>query len=148
MHLFPDAEFYMSIEDIRYSFWPDPLYAGFFRNGTDLERTRSFSWNPLSWDLDLFGDGSIQILRTPGHTAGELSMLVKLPSSTFLLTADSVHVRSQLEQLSPCPVDMNAADSIQSIQRMKQLAAAHDAEIWVMHDEGDWARFGGAGMHK
>ena len=148
MHLFPQAEFFMSIEDIRYSFWPDPLYAGFFRNGADLEKTRSFKWNPLRWDLDLFGDGSIQILRTPGHTEGELSMLVKLPSQNFFLTADSVHVRSQIDTVSPCPVDMNAAASIQSIQRMTQIAAANSADIWVMHDEGDWARLGGSDVYK
>jgi glyoxylase-like metal-dependent hydrolase (beta-lactamase superfamily II) len=143
MHLFPHAQMYMSIEDIRYSFWPDPPYGAFFRNGADLERTRLFRWNPLSWDLDLFGDGSIQILRTPGHTDGELSILVKLPTRNFLLTADAVHVRSQIEQVSPCPVDMNAAASLRSIHRITQLAAAHEAAIWVMHDLGDWGRFGG-----
>jgi glyoxylase-like metal-dependent hydrolase (beta-lactamase superfamily II) len=142
MHLFPHAEMYMSIEDIRYAFWPDPPYAGFFR-GADLDRTRSFNWNPLSSDLDLFGDGSIQIIRTPGHTEGELALLVKLPSRTFLLTADAIHVRANLEHMVPCPVDLNTIASQQSIQRIKQLAAAHEADIWVMHDPGDWERFGG-----
>jgi glyoxylase-like metal-dependent hydrolase (beta-lactamase superfamily II) len=142
MHLFPHAEMYMSIEDLRYAFWPDPPYAGFFRSA-DLDRTRSFSWNPLSSDLDLFGDGSVQIIRTPGHTEGELALLVTLPSRSFVLTADAVHVRANLEQMIPCPVDLNATASQQSIQRIKQLAAAHQADIWVMHDPGDWDRLGG-----
>jgi N-acyl homoserine lactone hydrolase len=148
MHLFPHAEMYMSIEDIRYSFWPDPMYAGFFRNGADLERTRSHRWNPLNSDYDLFGDGSIQIIRTPGHTEGELSILLKLAESTFLLTGDAVHVRSQLDQIAPCPVDYNAAASIDSIQRINRLATAHEAEIWVMHDPEDWERLGGTDGYK
>jgi len=147
LHLFPHAELFMSIEDIRYAFWQDPPYAAFFRNGVDLDRARSFRWNPLSWDLDLFGDGSIQILRTPGHTEGQLSILVKLPSRSYFLTGDAVHVRSQVEQISPCPVDANAAASIQSIYRINQLAAAHQADIWVMHDPDDWARFGADNVH-
>lgn len=147
MHLFPHAEMYMSIEDLRYAFWPDAPYAGFFR-GEDLDKTRSFSWNPLAWDLDLFGDGAIQILRTPGHTEGELAMLVKLPSRNFLLTADAVHVRANLEHMVPCPVDLNATASQQSIQRIKQIAAANEADIWVMHDPTDWKRFGGTDGHR
>jgi len=142
LSLFPHAEIYMSIEDIRYAFWPDPPYTQFFGR-VDLDRARSFRWNPLSWDLDLFGDGSVQILRTPGHTDGELSMLVQLPTQNFLVTADAVHVRDQLQQVVPCPVDMNASASMQSIRRINQLASAHEAEIWVMHDPDDWARLGG-----
>ncbi|MCE0765059.1 N-acyl homoserine lactonase family protein [Pseudonocardia kujensis] len=140
--LFPHAQIYMSLEDIRYAFWPDPLYSQFFGRA-DLDRARAYAWNPLSWDLDLFGDGSVQIIRTPGHTDGELSMVVKLPSRSFLITADAVHARDQLATVMPCPVDMNASASVQSIHRINQLAFAHDAEIWVMHDPDDWARLGG-----
>lgn len=88
MYLFPQAKFYMSREDLRCAFWPDPFCAMFFRR-QNLERTRGFDWNPISSDLDLFGDGTIQILRTPGHTDGELSMLPRLPSHSFVLTADA-----------------------------------------------------------
>ncbi|MEV6062873.1 N-acyl homoserine lactonase family protein [Nocardia asteroides] len=141
MYLFPDAEFYMSEEDLRYAFWPDPFCAGFFRPA-DLDRTRGFSWHPLSADLDLFGDGSIRILRTPGHTHGELSMLVTLPSKKFVLTADTVHVRPNLDQYTPCPVDLRTTSAMRSIERLRQLAYSEQAEIWVMHDPDDWAKYG------
>ena len=53
-----------------------------------------------------------------------MSLLVKLPSRNFLLTADAVHVRANIDHMAPCPVDLNAMASQQSIQRIKQLAAA------------------------
>ena len=141
MYLFPQAEFYMSEVDIRYAFWPDPPYRGFYRH-QDLEATRNFKWNPLFEDYDLFGDGSIVLYQTPGHTLGELSILVKLASKSFLITGDTVHLRSGLASVCPCPVDINAIQAIRSIQRIKQISASTRADIWVVHDPEDWERLG------
>ncbi|MEU6561510.1 N-acyl homoserine lactonase family protein [Nocardia nova] len=141
MYLFPDAEFYMSEVDIRYAFWPDPPFRGFYR-AADFEAVRDFSWNPLREDLDLFGDGSIVLYQTPGHTPGEISLLVSLPSQKFLITGDTVHLRSGVQYECPCPVDYNGHQAIESIQRIKQLAAARQAKIWVLHDPEDWAELG------
>ncbi|MFT3660757.1 MAG: N-acyl homoserine lactonase family protein [Gordonia sp. (in: high G+C Gram-positive bacteria)] len=140
MYLFPQAKFYMSEEDLRYAFWPDAFCAGFFRH-EDIERTRGFDWHPINDDLDLFGDGGIRIMRTPGHTHGELSLLVELPSRKVLLTADAVHVRANMEQRVPCPVDLDTTAAIRSIERIRQVAAAERADVWVMHDPGDWEAF-------
>ena len=142
MYLFPDAQFYMSEVDIRYAFWPDPPFRGFYR-AADFEKTRAFSWNPLREDVDLFGDGSIVLYQTPGHTPGEISMLVELPSQKFLITGDTVHLRSGVQYECPCPVDYNAHEAVVSIQRIKQIAASTQARIWVVHDPEDWAELGG-----
>jgi N-acyl homoserine lactone hydrolase len=46
----------------------------------------------LSGDRDIFGDGSLNIISTPGHTPGHQSLLVKLPKTgALLLTGDLVH---------------------------------------------------------
>ncbi|ALJ20018.1 N-acyl homoserine lactonase family protein [Microbacterium sp. No. 7] len=140
MYLFPQAKFYMSEEDLRYTFWPDDFCAGFYRH-EDIERTRGFEWHPISSDLDLFGDGSIQILRTPGHTHGQLSLLVDLPSRPVLLTADAVHVRANIDQKTPCPVDLDTSTALRSVERIRQVAESAGADIWVMHDTADWETF-------
>ncbi|MFT3660991.1 MAG: N-acyl homoserine lactonase family protein [Gordonia sp. (in: high G+C Gram-positive bacteria)] len=145
MYLFPDAQFFMSEVDIRYAMWPDKYFAGFYR-AADFERTRNFAWNPLREDLDLFGDGSIVLYQTPGHTPGEISLMVEVPDSgKYLITGDTVHLRSGVQYECPCPVDYNAHEAIVSIQRIKQLAAAQDARIWVLHDPEDWAELGSSG---
>ncbi len=62
-----------------------------------------------------------------------------LPSRSFVLTGDAVHVRDNLGGM-PCPVDLDGVTAMRSIERIKQLSAAHQAEIWVMHDPDDWKR--------
>jgi N-acyl homoserine lactone hydrolase len=140
LYLFPHAKFYIGGADLPYSFWPNPAAAAFFRR-PDIEATRAFDWNPLDGDHDLFGDGSITILAMPGHTPGNSSVLVRLPDRTFLLTGDTVHLRSALTDTMPMGSDFNTRDSITSIRRLRQIADSHAAEVWVTHDPEDWKDF-------
>jgi glyoxylase-like metal-dependent hydrolase (beta-lactamase superfamily II) len=119
---------------------PDPAAAAFFRT-QDLEPTRGFKWHQIGMDHDLFGDGSIVILHTPGHTPGELSLLVRLPSRNFVLTGDTVHLRQGLEDELPMPYDHNTELAVQSIQRLKLIRDSADATVWISHDPEDWAEF-------
>jgi hypothetical protein len=49
----------------------------------------------LDGDKDVFGDGSVTILATPGHTPGHQSLLVKLPKTGVLvLSGDAVHFQA------------------------------------------------------
>ncbi|MCL4423239.1 MAG: N-acyl homoserine lactonase family protein [Actinobacteria bacterium] len=138
LYLFPEAKFYVGTGDLRYAMWPDPAGAAFFRR-EDIELTRSYNWTQIPTDHDLFGDGSLVILHTPGHTPGELSLLVRLPSRNFILTGDTVHLRQALEEEIPMPYDANTELSIRSIQRLKLLRESADATVWISHDPDDWA---------
>jgi N-acyl homoserine lactone hydrolase len=140
LYLFPRAEFYISEEELRYAFWPHPFWEVIFGR-EDLERARSFKWNLLSADLDLFGDGSLQILRTPGHTPGHMSLLVKLGSRAFILAADAGTTLKNFDGV-PCPVDLDTTAAFRSIERIKRVSAAHEAELWVAHDPGTWDKLG------
>lgn len=64
-------------------------------------------------------------------------------SRSFVLTGDAVHHRSSMNAGLPCPCDMDALTAIRSIQRIKQVSASHQADIWVMHDPADWEALGG-----
>ena len=49
---------------------------------------------PQPIDKDVFGDGSVIMLRTPGHTPGHSSLLVKLAEKgPVILSGDAVHFR-------------------------------------------------------
>src|SRR3989441_7417083 len=53
----------------------------------------------LNGDHDVFGDGSVKILSTPGHTPGHQSLLVQLPKTgALVLSGDAVHFRENWEQ--------------------------------------------------
>ena len=47
------------------------------------------AFGPFAAHRDLFGDGSLLILDTPGHTAGHVSVLLNLRGTTFLFTGDA-----------------------------------------------------------
>jgi glyoxylase-like metal-dependent hydrolase (beta-lactamase superfamily II) len=49
----------------------------------------------LEGDYDVFGDGSVMIIATPGHTPGHQSLLVKLPKTgALVLSGEAVHFKS------------------------------------------------------
>ena len=140
MKLFPNAQFIIMKDELRFAYWPDPAGAGFFRL-QDLLDTRSYNWLELGEDFDVFGDGSLQLLHTPGHTPGESTLVVRLPHRTILLTGDTVHLRAALEGVIPMPYDSDTVASLNSIRRVKALRIALEAEIWISHDPEDWAQF-------
>ncbi len=92
LYLFPDATFLIGAGEMAFAYWPPPSARPYFLLD-DLIPTRTFNWIELAADHDLFGDGSVVILRTPGHTPGEVSLLVRLPNRTLILTGDTCHYR-------------------------------------------------------
>ena len=52
-------------------------------------------FEPLALDKDVFGENTVIVLRTPGHTPGHQSLLVKLPQAVnMVLSGDAVHSAS------------------------------------------------------
>ena len=139
LYLFPQATFYAGEGELGFAYWTTHASAGWVRTA-DLEPTRHWKWRHIPGiDVDLFGDGSIVILFTPGHTPGELSLLVRLPSRNFILTGDTVHLRAALENEVHHPVDSDTRAAIRSLQRLKLVRDSADATVWIAHDPQDWA---------
>jgi N-acyl homoserine lactone hydrolase len=141
--LFPHAQFFAGAAELPNAFWPHaPIYRNHFHLA-DLEATRTFTWHPLPGDHDVFGDGSVQILATPGHTPGHLSLLVRLPEGSLLLTGDAVHLRAGWDKVVHMGFDYSGEQAIRSIQRLKRIADAEAATVWINHDPQDWNRHRG-----
>ncbi len=138
--LFPHAQFLIMKGELPYAYWPDRhARAGFIFN--DLVPTRRFDWKELEGDTDLFGDGSLKMLKTAGHTPGEASLFVRLRHRPILLTGDTVHIRAQLGTLAPMGVDWNKSEASESIRRLKEMQDRGEARLWISHDPEDWAEF-------
>lgn len=142
LYLFPNAKLFIGAADLPYVFWPSSPSLQLTYRYQDIEAARHYAWNPLEGDHDLFGDGSIQILSTPGHTPGHSSLLIRLPQQRLLLSGDVVHLRSALHDELPMGIDHSGDRTIRSIQRIKQVADSVEARIWVNHDPDDWKEFG------
>jgi N-acyl homoserine lactone hydrolase len=111
----------------------------------DLDPVRDANWTFVDGDLDLFGDGAVVMLAMPGHTPGNTSLLVRLPSGPLLLAGDTAHLHEALERPAPMAADTVRRDALASLQRLIGLSQTHDAAVWVTHDPEDWARFGAPG---
>jgi N-acyl homoserine lactone hydrolase len=90
----------------------------------------------LAGDRDVFGDGSVTIITTPGHTPGHQSLLVKLPKTgALVLTGDLVHFQYMWDNKVVPPFNFNRAQSLASIERVARLLAEHKAQLWIGHDK-------------
>src|SRR5881296_3823394 len=93
---------------------------------------------PLTGDKDVFGDGSVIVLRMPGHTPGHSSLLVRLKEmGSVLLTGDLVHFRENYESGGVPSFNFDRAATVASIERMKQIAANLKATVVIPHDMRD-----------
>jgi len=90
----------------------------------------------IDGDTDLFGDGSVTLLATPGHTPGHQSLLVHLKNSGFiLLTGDVAHLQENFEKDIVPSLNTDKAASITSMERIKQLVATYKATLFINHDK-------------
>lgn len=95
----------------------------------------SQKFDKLSGDRDVFGDGSVMILSTPGHTPGHQCLLVHLKKTgAVLLSGDAVHFRENWDNRRVPSMNSNRDQSIASMQRMADVLAQQKAQLWINHD--------------
>jgi N-acyl homoserine lactone hydrolase len=83
-----------------------PLLRGYRREHFDY----AFDYRTLSYDrpnitsyatfgrtFDLFGDGSVRLASTPGHTAGHQSVICRLSERDLVIAGDAIYTRRQLD---------------------------------------------------
>src|SRR5215471_4394285 len=92
----------------------------------------------LPGDKDVFGDGSVLVLSTPGHTPGHHSVLVKLKEKgNVLLSGDLAHFHENYDSNGVPTFNTNRADTLASYDRFKQLATNLKATVIIQHDARD-----------
>jgi N-acyl homoserine lactone hydrolase len=93
---------------------------------------------PLPLDKDVFGDGTVLVLNTPGHTPGHHSLMVKLPQTgNVLLTGDLAHFRENYDNNGVPSFNVSRADTVASIDRFKKIATNMKATVIIQHDARD-----------
>jgi N-acyl homoserine lactone hydrolase len=93
---------------------------------------------PLAIDKDVFGDGTVIVLRTPGHTPGHSSLLVKLPQTgAVILSGDAMHFHENFDAFGVPWFNFDRAQTVASMDRIKKLAANLKATVIIQHDARD-----------
>lgn len=103
MHAFPDATFIVRRSELSYAWWPG-RNQWFTYSFNDLLGTRDLKYVEIAGDadVDLFGDGSLVMVHTPGHTPGHQSLIVTLPDydRPLFLCQDACYTEENLGGVS------------------------------------------------
>src|SRR5215468_2887808 len=92
----------------------------------------------LALDKDVFGDGSVIVLRTPGHTPGHQSLLVKLPQmGAVVIVGDAAHFRENYDSDGVPWFNYDRAQTIASLERLKKIVANSKSIVIIQHDARD-----------
>ncbi len=85
-------------------------------------------------DTDVFGDGSVTLISTPGHTPGSQSLLVHLKKSGFIiLSGDVAHSEENFEKDIVPSLNTDKAASIASMERIRGMIATYKATFFINH---------------
>jgi glyoxylase-like metal-dependent hydrolase (beta-lactamase superfamily II) len=149
---FPDSTFVVSAAE-----WQEaahgskPALNGYRRAHFDL----AFEYRAVDFDgdgvgsyatfgrtFDLFGDGSVRLAFTPGHSAGHCSVICRLADSDFVIGGDAVYMLGQLEGREPLPPRPFDAHMLRrSVQELRLFHSQFPgAVITPGHDPDFYAR--------
>jgi len=90
----------------------------------------------LDGDWDVFGDGSVTILSTPGHTVGHESLLVRLKKTgAVVLSGDAVHFKDNWDNRRVPSMNVDKDKTLASMQRLADVMTHNHARLWINHDK-------------
>ena len=102
---FPDATFVVSGAEWEAATTQGQLHGYFKRQFDhafdyrllDFEDGAAASFSGFARSFDLFGDGSVRVVYTPGHTLGHLSVVVRTGGGEVLVAGDAIYLRRNLD---------------------------------------------------
>jgi glyoxylase-like metal-dependent hydrolase (beta-lactamase superfamily II) len=125
VEMFPQAMLF--VQKLEYD-WPGAKGAPRFKPEHPVTK--------LEGDKDVFGDGSVTILATPGHTPGHQSLLVKLPKTgNLVLSGDAVHFKSNWDNRGVPSGNFSKEQTLASMEKLDGVLKKEHATLWINHDK-------------
>lgn len=145
IEMFPNAIHVLQKKEL-YQAWFPEKFQGRSSPGTfvmaDIANAREFNYLELEGDYDLFGDGTVMILSTPGHTLGHQSMKVKLGSGqTIIMSQDAIWMQENVDGY-PAGLNYSVLDYTKSLNRLKFMRDLEGASLFYAHDQDQFAKMG------
>lgn len=107
----------------------------------DFDRAGNDSYASFGRTFDLFGDGSIHLAFTPGHSAGHMSVICRLKQDDFVIGGDAMYMLAQLTgdaRMPPRPFDAhNFRRSLQELRLFHSqfpgavITPGHDPDFYA-----------------
>jgi glyoxylase-like metal-dependent hydrolase (beta-lactamase superfamily II) len=110
----------------------------------NLDRSQFTHWlsgnakvTEVEGDFDIFGDGKVVMLKTPGHTPGHHSLLVRLRDRNIILSGDLWHFAASVPINGVPTFNTNRADTLASQDRLNRIIHNLNAELIIGHEAAD-----------
>jgi N-acyl homoserine lactone hydrolase len=131
--LFPKARWIAQKAERDAMFGPNPEEFGYIR---ELYETLSGNLTEIvDGDHDIFGDGALRLIFTPGHTLGHCSLLVRLPETgPVILSGDVAHNHENFRLRRVPTFNADPASTVASMDRVDTLLREEGAALWINHD--------------
>jgi N-acyl homoserine lactone hydrolase len=92
-------------------------------------------------DRDVFGDGTVVLKSTPGHTPGHQVLFVKLAKTGPLLLAGDLYHYPEERTFKRFPTfEFNVEQSAASRAKMDEFMKQTGARLWIAHDKPTHAK--------
>jgi len=135
--LFPKARHVVQNAELKNAWWPEKFQRAAFVL-KDFDTTRDFDFLELNGDFDLFGDGTVTVLDTKGHTQGHQSLMLKLPKSGYvIMSGDAVYTNENEKGVVP-GITWSADYSMKAIDRLKMLRDTRGGQLWYSHEPAQY----------
>jgi N-acyl homoserine lactone hydrolase len=143
---FPAATVVLSHEEWQAAHGPRPALHGYVRAQFDprggyraLQMGSAPADGPFAHALDLFGDGSLVLAFTPGHTLGHVSLIARLRERHALIAGDAAYTLATLRAGARPWKSEDPRAFEQSISQLAAWDAQHpDALVIPGHDMPAW----------
>lgn len=89
-------------------------------------------------NADLFGDGSLKTIHTPGHTPGSMALLVNFrKSGPYILSGDQWHFTENHERRQVPTWNYDHDHTITSGKKLDDVISAMHATLVIQHEPAD-----------
>jgi glyoxylase-like metal-dependent hydrolase (beta-lactamase superfamily II) len=132
LEVFTHAPILIQREELSFALAP-PVYQRLAYVPGDFDH--ALDWRELDGDHDVFGDGRLIALSTPGHTRGHQSLMVHLDSGqTVILLADAAYLLAKMRERALPALIWSPDAMIASWERIESLEREHDALLMATHE--------------
>ena len=131
LEFFPHATVYVQRAELEFAFSP-PVYQSSIYVRADFDHVTR--WKELAGEHDLFGDGRVVAVPTPGHTAGHQSLLVRLEKRPVLLLADATYSVEKMRQRLLPAVVWSPDAMVASWDAVEEIERKNDALMLCTHE--------------
>lgn len=139
-NLFKDSSLIIQREEFEAIYSKDPSHFHFDPNSYSMiNKDKAIV---ISGDYDVFGDGTVKIIRTIGHTPGHQALKIKLKNEGEIVLSGDVFHFEKNRKFKRIPIfNFNSSDSESSMNKIEELVKKTDAVLWIQHDPEQFEKF-------